>query len=158
MPARRRRARPSLVAIGWREWVALPELGIDRIKAKVDTGARTSSLHASRITAVDVDGTPHIRFEVHPYQRSSRITVTAVAPLLGYRHVRSSSGHGADRPVVTTTVELMGQRRAIELTLVARDEMGFRMLLGREAIRGAFAVDTGRSYLGNKQEKAADGA
>lgn len=136
--------------IGWREWVSLPELGITGIKAKVDTGARSSSLHAIDMRMFEQDGSRFVRFKVHPFQRSTRETVEAVAPVLEFRKVRSSSGHAASRPVIVTTVGVLGQSWPIEVTLANRDEMGFRMLLGREAVRGRMLVDSGRSYYGGK--------
>jgi hypothetical protein len=134
--------------IGWREWVALPDLGIRRIKAKVDTGARTSSLHAFGIKQFTRDGKAFVRFKVHPIQRNTRKTIEAEAEVLEFREVRSSSGHLAMRPAILTTVHLLGMSWQIEVTLANRDEMGFRMLLGRESYRGKFLVDAGTSYYG----------
>ena len=136
--------------IGWREWVRLPQLGIETIKAKVDTGARSSSLHASEVETFEEDGRLFARFKVHPIQRNSRSVVEVVAEVLEFRKVRSSSGKATKRPVIVTDVELLGQRWPIELTLANRDQMGFRMLLGREAIRGHLLVDSGKSYYGGK--------
>lgn len=136
-----------LLQVGWREWVALPALGVGAIKAKVDTGARSSSLHAFGIREFVRDGRRMLSFTIHPLQRESHITIAAEAELLEYRHVRSSSGHHTRRPVILTPVELFGQRWEIELTLASRDEMGFRMLLGRQAVRRRFLVDPARSYL-----------
>lgn len=142
-----------LPSIGWREWLALPELGIERIKVKVDTGARTSALHASGIEHFDKDGVPWVRFKVHPLQRDVRTTVCAEAPLLDEREVRSSSGKATRRPVIATRMVLGGVVWTAELTLVRRDVMGFRMLLGRQAVRRRFLVDPGRSYLLGKPAK-----
>ncbi len=139
--------KPPKPIVGWREWISLPALGIDAIKAKIDTGARSSSLHAFDVEEFDRDGTRWVRFVVHPLQRDSKTTLRAEAPVLEFRHIRSSSGHMSHRPVVQVEIELGGQRWPIELTLAARDEMGFRMLLGREAVRGRFVVDPGRSYV-----------
>ena len=135
----------SLV-IGWREWVELPDLKIRRIKAKIDTGARSSSLHAFDISTFDRDGKTFARFKVHPIQRNSRKTVTCEAEVLEVRQVKSSSGHAQKRIVIVTTVEVLGEAWPIELTLANRAEMGFRMLLGREAVRGRFLVDAGISF------------
>ena len=134
--------------VGWREWVALPELGIERIKAKVDTGARSSSLHAFDVKEFVNDGQTYVRFKIHPLQRRSEPTIEASAAVLEYRHVRSSSGKASLRPVIVTAVDVLGKRWPIELTLANRYEMGFRMLLGREAVRGRMLVDAGRSYFG----------
>lgn len=136
--------------VGWREWVALPALGVRAVKAKIDTGARSSALHAYNIERFDRAGERWVRFTIHPWQRDVATTVVAEAPLLDDRWVRSSSGRQELRPVVTTDVELMGVRWPIELTLSNRDPMGFRMLLGRQAVRGRFIVDPGRSYRGGK--------
>jgi hypothetical protein len=136
--------------IGWREWVALPDLGVARIKAKVDTGARTSALHAFDVEGFERDGRPWARFEVHPQQRSTHGSVLAEAPLVDRRAVRSSSGRAEHRWVVHTIVEIGGMRWPIELTLTRRDTMGFRMLLGRQAIRRRAIVDPGRSWLAGR--------
>jgi hypothetical protein len=133
--------------IGWREWVALPELGVRSIKAKVDTGARTSALHAFDLEEVVRDGLVHVRFVIHPVQRKSVPAVEVELPLLTRRRVRDSGGRTELRPVVVTPVEVFGRRWPIEITLTRRDAMGFRMLLGRQAIRGRFVVDPGTSYL-----------
>lgn len=146
-----RRAAPP-ATIGWREWVALPDLGVAHVKVKVDTGARTSALHAFGIVRFDRDGEPWVRFEVHPHQASKEGAVTAEAPLVDHRSVKSSTGAEQRRLVIMTEVQLDGQRWPIEVTLTRRDEMGFRMLLGREAVRGRFAVDPGRSYLFGRPE------
>ncbi len=145
----RKKKSPSTV-IGWREWIALPELGVERIKAKVDTGARSSSLHAYDIERYEDDERSMVRFKVHPIQRDARTTVNASAELVDRRSVKSSSGAETLRPVILTEVTFMDQRWAIELTLTRRDDMGFRMLLGRQAVRGRFVVDPGRSFLGGK--------
>ncbi|TXD35569.1 ATP-dependent zinc protease [Lujinxingia vulgaris] len=140
-----KRARPI---IGWREWVGLPELGLGRIKAKIDTGARTSALHAENIELFERDGEPWVRFEVRPHQRSARDGAVAEYPLHDRRVVRSSSGHEEFRVVIRPVVEVLGQRYAIDLTLTDRKAMGFRMLLGRHAVRGRFLVDPAASFLG----------
>ncbi len=132
---------------GWREWVALPELGVDRIKAKLDTGARSSSLHAHELERFDRDGAPYVRFSIHPRQRSTRRAVPAEAPLLEERWVRNSGGRAELRPVIRTALTLGGDTWTIELTLARRDVMGFRMLLGRQALRGRHVVDPGRSFV-----------
>jgi hypothetical protein len=150
MNTTRRLERAPRTTIGWREWVALPEWDVPWIKAKIDTGARTSALHAYDIEIVERDGETRTRFAVHPWQDSSADTVVVEAPLLDRREVRSSSGTARVRPVVATTIALAGRSVLLEVTLTRRDEMGFRMLIGREALRGAFIVDPGRSYLGGR--------
>lgn len=139
--------------IGWREWVALPDLGISRVKVKVDTGARSSALHAFKIKEIHEGQRTFVSFKVHPYQRDAQTTLSCKAELLEYREVRSSHGHVTLRPVVVTSIQFMDQIWPIELTLVSRDTMGFRMLLGREAVRGRFFVDAGHSYYGGHPER-----
>jgi hypothetical protein len=133
--------------IGWREWIALPELGIAAIKPKIDTGARSSSLHAFNMETFERGGVTWVRFDVHPLQRNSETGSRVEARVLEFRHIRSSSGHQSLRPVIRTAIGLAGKQWTVELTLAARDEMGFRMLLGREAIRGRFLVDPEASFL-----------
>ena len=133
--------------IGWREIIALPKLGIPEIKAKIDTGARSSALHAFNIQNFTQDGQEMVRFQVHPYQKDTHQTITATAELLEYREVKNSGGHIQNRPVIQTVVELGGKQWEIELTLTNRDLMGFRMLLGRQAVRSHFLVDARRSFI-----------
>ena len=146
-------APAALPVIGWREWVRLPELGIKQIKAKIDSGARSSSLHARDIEEFERDGESWVRFNVHTKQRSTEKTVAAEARVIDKRSVRSSSGKASLRLVIQTKVELLGQSYDIELTLANRETMGFRMLLGREAFRGRFMIDACRSYLNGKPRK-----
>jgi len=136
--------------VGWREWVRLPELGISRIRAKVDTGARTSALHAFDVEVIERDGVEYVTFNVNPRQHSTSHVVAAEARLIDHRYVRSSAGRRTFRPVIETMVEIQGERWPIELTLIARDRLKFRMLLGREAMQGRLVVDPGRSYIGGK--------
>jgi hypothetical protein len=140
------KAQKILPVIGWREWLDLPELGIKTIKAKIDTGARSSALHAFHVEAFERDRQNMVRFQVHPKQRNN-YTISTEAELLEWRQVRNSGGQTQLRPVIRTTVKLGSQQWAIELTLTNRDVMGFRMLLGREALRKRFLVNPGRSYL-----------
>ncbi len=144
---------PKKRVIGWREWLALPELGIGRIKAKVDSGARSSSLHAVDVQRWENDGKDWVKFRVYPIQRSHGNPIEVSAPVLDFREVRSSSGEAETRPVIRTAVRLCGQQWPIDLSLTNRNEMGFRMLLGREAIRGRFLLDAGGSYLARKARK-----
>jgi hypothetical protein len=142
-----------MTTIGWREWLALPELDIPAVKAKIDTGARTSSLHAFDIETTRRGGRRYIRFSVHPLQRDNRKTVHCEAPLEEERWVRSSNGKRELRPVIRTTMRIKDLEWVIELTLASRDAMGFRMLLGREAVRGRCLVDAGRSYVIGKRRR-----
>jgi len=134
-------------AVGWREWVALPELGIDRIKAKIDTGARSSALHAHEVRFVRKGKRRLVRFRVYPNQKDDRTFVEAQGEWLEERKVRSSSGSQSIRPVIRTMLEMGGRRWPIELTLTRRDAMGFRLLLGRQALKGRCLVDPGASFL-----------
>ncbi|MDH3284953.1 MAG: RimK/LysX family protein [Acidobacteriota bacterium] len=136
--------------MGWREWLALPDLSIKSIKAKIDTGARTSALHAFDVEVFRRGGRERVRFKVHPKQRDSVRTVVADVLLLDERVVRSSSGRAERRPVVLLHAKWKDHVWPIEVTLTRRDVMGFRMLLGRQAIRGRFLVDPGRSYAGGR--------
>ncbi len=145
--------KPSLPVIGWREWIGLPDIGIKRIKVKVDTGARSSSLHAFDLKIFERDKVQWVKFKIHPVQRMSKKTVTAEAKVLEFRSVRSSSGLAALRPVIITNVTLLGLTWPVEVTLASRDAMGFRMLLGREAFRQRFLVDAGKSYYGGKPKR-----
>jgi hypothetical protein len=145
--------KSGLPVIGWREWVGLPDFGIKKIKAKVDTGARSSSLHALDLHIIDRDGIKWVRFKVHPIQRNSKKSVVIEAKILEFRSVKSSNGVSAMRPVIVTNVELLGLIWPVELTLASRDNMGFRMLLGREAFRHQFLVDAGKSYYSGKPKR-----
>ena len=149
-PPKKRAAKGRLPVVGWREWLTLPDLGVEAVKAKIDTGARSSSIHATRVRLFEVNGESRVRFEIHPIQRRTRPTVAVEVPVFEFRAVRSSSGEVARRPVIVTMVELLGQSWQIEITLADRDQMGFRMLLGREAVRRRFLVDSGRSFYGGK--------
>mgnify|MGYP002063745192 CR=1 FL=1 len=154
-PGKRRPPKPT---IGWREWLALPLLGVDRIKAKIDTGARTSSLHAFDLERFRRRGVDMVRFKIHPVQRDLVRTVDAEARLVDERWVRDSGGTATLRPVIHTDVHLLGQTWEIELTLTCRDVMGFRMLLGRQAVRRRFLIDPGRSYFGEKARRGGKAA
>lgn len=136
--------------IGWREWVSLPDLGVAWIKAKVDTGARSSSIHAVDLELGARGGVQVVRFRLFPGQRNDSDSVLCEAPVTEFRVIRSSNGHLSRRPVIVTTLAMNGQVFPVELTLADRSRMGFRMLLGREAFRRRFVIDTSRSYRGGK--------
>jgi len=142
---------PSTIA-GWREWVSLPELGIGWIKAKLDTGARSSSLHAFDVEPVNGD---RVRFRVLPWQDSDEDAVDYECEVHDRRTIRSSSGHTEERYVVLMDLVMMGRPITAEVTLTNRDEMGFRMLIGREALRQGFVVDPARSFVGGRAPRHA---
>jgi hypothetical protein len=133
--------------IGWREWVRLPELSDIVTKVKVDTGARSSALHAFDLKRFERNGEEWARFDLHPLQRRVRPSLTVEACIVDERSVTSSSGRSERRPVIVTPITLGSATWPIEITLTRRDEMGFRMLLGRQAIRNRYVVDPGRSFL-----------
>lgn len=137
----------DLPVIGWREWIALPHLGIPKIKAKIDTGARTSTLHAFDIERGRAEGRDRVVFYTRSRQRGDGPGLSCSAELLDLRTVRSSNGQTEERYFIRTLARLQGIEWPIELTLTSRDDMSFRMLLGREAIRRRFLVDSGRSFL-----------
>ena len=137
---------PSIV-VGWREWVSLPELGGGRVKAKIDTGARTSAIHAWKIQPFEKDGASWVRFELHPNQDDNTTRVACELPVLESRDIRSSNGQVQTRYVVLTRLKIGQHDWPIELTLTRRDEMGFRMLIGRTALRPDALVNPSRSFL-----------
>jgi hypothetical protein len=137
----------TLLVIGWREWISLPNLHISAIKAKIDTGARTSALHAYDIREYTEGNKRMVSFKVHPNQRDTKKEVRTHAPLVDKRYVRDSGGKRTLRPVIETEIKVGDMRWKIELTLINRDEMGFRMLLGREAIKGHLLVNPGKSFV-----------
>jgi hypothetical protein len=145
--------------VGWREYLDLPDLGLTRIKAKVDTGARTSTLHALDIEHFRDDGRERVRFLVHPQHRADDLEVICTADVVDRRGVRSSIGHRQHRVVIETTLALSPELVwPIEVTLTSRSDMRFRMLLGRTALRGHMLVDPGRSYLTGGRPPRVDAA
>jgi hypothetical protein len=139
--------KKPLPVMGWREWLSLPDLGIQAIKAKIDSGARSSAIHAFDIKTRSVRGRTRLRFKVHPYQHDSHETWESEAYAIDKRQIRNSGGSTELRYVILTTVQLDEYQWPIELTLTNRDVMGFRMLLGRQAVRGRFLIDPRRSFL-----------
>lgn len=133
--------------IGWRERATLPGLCETPIKVKVDTGARTSALHAFDLKVDEHEGKRWADFEIHPLQRSAKNGTRVRVPIVGFRRVRSSSGHSERRPVIRIPVRIGEMEFATDITLTSRDEMGFRMLLGRSALRRRYLVDVARSYV-----------
>ncbi|MDY6980013.1 MAG: ATP-dependent zinc protease [Pseudomonadota bacterium] len=136
----------KLQVIGWREWIRLPELGIEHIKAKVDTGARTSALHTFDLEPYDDNGVRMVRFKVHPVQHKLKPEVECRCPVLDERQVTDSGGHQEQRIVISTLACMGDYCWEIEMTLTNRDSMRFRMLLGRTAMAGRFLVNPRVSY------------
>jgi hypothetical protein len=148
---RKENMKKSKKLLGWREWVALPEIGIQRIKAKIDTGARTSCLHAFYVEPLRKNRKQYVRFGVHPLQRDRDQAIHCEAEIIDQRQVTDSGGHRELRFVIQTRLQLLHYDDAIEITLTNRDSMRFRMLLGRTAMaKASFYVDPSRSYLGGK--------
>jgi ribosomal protein S6--L-glutamate ligase len=131
--------------LGWEEWVALPDLGLPAIKAKVDTGARTSALHAFFVEPVP-GRTARVRFGVHPIPRRADIEIVCVAPVVDRRSVTSSNGDREKRYVISTPIRIGEREWNIEVTLTNRESMSYRMLLGRQAIGGGILVDPASSF------------
>ena len=138
--------------VGWREWVSLPELGVNSIKAKLDSGAKTSAMHAWDQEIYDQGNQPWVRFCTHPLQHDLDTSVDCKAPLADHRWITNSGGTREHRFVISTTLEIAGMSWPIELSLTNRDEMGFRMLIGRDAMRGHLVVDPSKSYCMGKRK------
>ena len=136
----------SRLLIGWREFVSLHDLNLPVLKAKVDTGARTSSIHAFKIETFHQDGHFKVRFRVHPIQRRADIVVMCEAPVIDHRVVSDSGGHRERRYVIETMVTVGSLNWPIEITLANRESMSFRMLLGRNAMH-RLLIDPARSFL-----------
>ena len=148
----------ELLTFGWREWVSLPELGISAIKAKVDTGARTSALHAFEVSPFTDGGRERVEFRMHPVQKDTGTVVTCTADVLDKRVVTDSGGHREERFVIRTELQIGRHHWPIEMTLTARDDMLFRMLIGRTAMKGRAQVNPARSYVIGKKKKSKDGS
>ncbi len=144
-------AKRELLTLGWREWVSLPDLGLGHVKAKVDTGARTSAIHAFSVRTFSEDGRERVEFLVHPIQKDTDTVVTCLADVLDRRVVSDSGGHKEERIVIKTQLDIGGHAWPIEATLTARDDMLFRMLIGRTAINKRAVVNPARSYVVGKK-------
>jgi len=139
--------RKSYPMIGWREWVSLPSLNIPFIKAKIDTGARTSAIHAFSLQPLEENGKQKIRFDIHPFQHNTDVIITCVADVIDRRSVTDSGGHQEERFVIETEMVIGESCYTIEVTLTERENMLFRMLLGRSALSKRFIVNPARSFL-----------
>ena len=135
------------IILGSEEWCSLPELGIPSIKARVDSGAKTSALHAINIAPFIKDGQNWVKFDINPIQNNVKTIIHCESPLVDKRVVKSSSGYREQRYVIQTSLEIGNSKWVIEMTLTNRDSMGFRMLLGREAMSGRVLVDPEQQYL-----------
>jgi hypothetical protein len=131
---------------GWREWVSLPQLGISRIKAKMDTGARTSCIHAFEVEPFDKAGVQWVRFRVHPVQGSTETEITCEAEVVDFRPVTDSGGHREMRYVIKTIIQFKNMCWPAEFTLTNRDTMKFRMLVGRTTMNGRIIINPQLSY------------
>ena len=149
---RKKRVRKPLALLGWREWISLPDLDVDKISAKVDTGAYTSSLYATHIKVFERDGNEFAKFRVIYGKPGKRKFSTTQAPLVGFRKIKSSTGETEERPVIKTSVCIMGQCWKSEITLTSRQSMQFPMLLGRACLKKRFIVDPSRANLSAEQE------
>ena len=148
-------ARKPKILIGWEEWCAFPALRLPAIKAKVDTGAKTSAIHAYDIEPFAQNGVEYVRFKVHPLQNNKTLEVQCSAPLSDYRNVTSSNGEREKRYVIKTPLVLDDKTIEAEVTLTSRHKMTFRMLLGRDAIvKAKLAVDPAKSFLLGKIKDA----
>jgi len=140
--------------VGWREWVALPQIGVQRIKAKLDTGARSSALHAFNVKPLRRDGKYFVQFDVHPIQRNDEIYRTCVAEAVDYRWITNSGGGREKRFVIVTGLQMGGDTWPVEVTLTDRDQMGFRMLIGRTAMERRLIIDPTASYRLGKPRRS----
>lgn len=143
--------------MGWREWIGFPGLDIRKIKAKIDTGARTSAMHAFIVEPFTRDSAPWVRFSIHPNQNDTDTVVECEAPIKDQRVVRDSGGHEELRYVIDVDIAIGDDIIRSEITLTDRDTMLFRVLLGRTAMRGRYVIHPGRSYMQGDPATFSDG-
>ena len=143
----------ELAVFGWREWVDLPELGLRHVKAKIDTGARTSALHAFDVDVFREGGRKRVVFLIHPKQNDSETVVRCTADVIDEREVKDSGGKTHQRWVIETPIRVGDRTWPVEITLASRDDMKFRMLIGRTAMHGVATVDPSRSYVASGRRK-----
>jgi hypothetical protein len=141
------KSQKPLLQVGWREWLSLPQIGVPAIRAKLDTGARTSALHTFQQETFRENGQRKVRFGVHPLRRRTDIAIFCVADVIDERIVSDSGGHRERRLVIRTEVQLGDHRWPIEITLANRETMLFRMLLGRSAMQNQLLINAGASYV-----------
>ena len=137
----------ALKVVGWREWVVFPDFGGPMVRAKVDTGARTSAIHARNIKISVANGREFADFDIYPHQRDAQTILHCRAPIVARRRIRDSGGHVQERIIVRTPIQIGDASFEIDLSLTRRDQMGYRMLLGRRALKNRYVVDSGRSYV-----------
>jgi len=143
----KKKSHKEKLIVGWKEWAQLPELSVEMIKVKIDTGAKTSALHAFDLSTATYMGGECVQFDVHPIQDNDQITHTCICPIVDYRWITSSTGHRQKRFIIHTTLKIGEFSSLIELSLANRDEMGFRMLVGRNALKGNILVDPCHAFL-----------
>jgi hypothetical protein len=136
---------PARTSLGWREWLALPALGVEAIKAKIDTGARSSVLHVEALETFREGGVLHVRFVVRVRRRGDTV-IACRAPVSDRRQVTDSGGHRSERWFIRTDIVLAGQRFATDINLSDRRSMLFPLLVGRSTLDGRFCVDPALSY------------
>ncbi len=142
-----KKKKKEKLVVGWREWAHLPDLDVERIKVKIDTGAKTSAIHAFDIKPFTYMGNPWVQFEVHPLQDNDMLSNTCTCPIIDHRWITSSTGHRQKRFIIRTRLVIGEFSSDIDISLANRDEMGFRFLLGRNAMKGHLLVDPTHSFL-----------
>jgi len=140
-------SRKSPLHIGWCEWVSLPSLGVSSIRAKIDTGARISAIHVWRLRESVLDGAPHALFEIHPLAGATRPAIACAAPIIGRRVIKSSNGIGSSRLIIRARLRMGNRSWPIDLSLANRDQMGFRLLIGRDALGERALIHPARQHM-----------